>query len=115
DPATRVVLRSDGARLTVEGPAEATLRRVAGLGVRVDGRRDGSTIRAVGFRVREAAGMPAADGTLEVRGDTAVLFTPGGRLRYVPVPAALKARDGARVWIAGQAGREPQAWGVIAP
>lgn len=114
DPVTRVVLRTAAGRVGLEGEAADRLRRVNGLGVRVDGRVDGATMIVTGFRVREADGLPAADGVLEVDGDTAVLVTATGeRLRYAPVPSALRARAGARVWIAGEVGGAPQAWGVI--
>lgn len=114
DPATHVVVETDGGRLRVRGPAADGLRRVAGLDVRVDGRLDGATLTATGFRVRELDSLPAADGVLEIDGDAAVLVTPSGeRVRYSPVPAALRARAGARVWIAGRPGQEPQAWGLI--
>lgn len=114
DPMTRVVLRTDTGRVSLEGEAADRLRRVNGLGVRVDGRLAGSAMTVVDFRVREADGMPAADGILELDGDTAVLVTATGRrLRYTPVPSALRARVGARVWIAGRADGAPQAWGVI--
>lgn len=114
DPMTRVILRTDDQRVTLRGSATDRLRRVTGLVVRVTGRRDGAAMTVTSFRVREAEGLPAADGILEVDGDTAVLVTPDGeRLRYSPVPTALRARAGARVWIAGPVGGEPQAWGVI--
>jgi hypothetical protein len=114
DPMTRVVLRTGDGRLDLEGPEADRLRRVNGLGVRVDGRIDGAAMTVTGFRVREADGLPAADGILELDGDAAVLVTAAGeRLRYTPVPSALRARAGERVWIAGAVGGEPQAWGVI--
>ena len=114
DPLTRVMIEADGRRLTVAGPAEDGLRRVHGLEVRVDGRIEGSTLTAARFRVRALGELPAADGTLEVDGDTAVLVTPDGdRLSFGSAPPALRARAGARVWIAGHEGDAPQAWGVI--
>lgn len=114
DPVTHVVLRIGDGTVSVEGPATDGLRRVNGLGVEAAGRVDGAAMHVTDFRVREAEGLPAADGILEIHGDTAVLIGPGDeRRRYTPVPASLRARAGARVWIAGQVGGEPQAWGVI--
>ncbi len=114
DPATQVVLRSDEATVPVGGAAVDALRRVNGLVVVVRGRLVDGRMEASGFRVREADGLPAADGVLEIDGNHAVLVTDDGqRLRYSPVPTALRARAGARVWIAGEPGGEPRAWGVI--
>lgn len=114
DPLTRVVLRTGAVGIDLEGPEADTLRRVNGLVVRVEGRLQDSVMTVTGFRVREADGLPAADGILEIHGDSAVLVTPTGeRLQYAPVPSALRAAAGKRVWIAGPVGSEPQAWGVI--
>jgi hypothetical protein len=114
DPATRVVVRTDGATVAVAGAAADALRRVNGLVVMVRGRLADGRMDASAFRVREADGVPAADGVLEIDGRDAVLVTADGeRLRFSPVPTALRARAGARVWIAGEVGAEPQAWGVI--
>lgn len=114
DPLTRVVLRTGSTGIGLEGPAADTLRRVNGLVVRVEGRLQDSVMTVTGFRVREADGLPAADGILEIEGDAAVLVTPTGeRLRYAPIPSALRDVAGERVWIAGAVGSEPQAWGVI--
>ncbi len=116
DPLTHVVLRTDAGAVDVQGPGAELLRSVNGLEVMVEGHRAGSTLTARAFRVREADGLPAADGVLEVEGDTAILVTPGGeRLAYTPIPSALRARAGQRVWIAGVVGSEPRAWGVIGP
>ncbi len=116
DPATMVVLATADGRVTLRGDATDGLRRVNGLVVWVRGTARDDAMEVTGFRVREADGIPAADGILELDGDTAVLVTPdGARLRYTPVPTALRGRVGARVWIAGRAGGEPQAWGVIDP
>lgn len=114
EPLTQVVLRTDGRQVRLDGPATDELRQVHGLVVQADGRLRDGAMTVTGFRVREADGLPAADGTLEVRGDTAVLVTAsGGRLEWTPVPSALRTRAGQRVWIAGPPGSEPQAWGVI--
>jgi hypothetical protein len=114
DPATMVVLDTGDGRVTLRGEATAGLRRVNGLGVWVRGALRGGAVDVTAFQVREADGMPAADGVLQLDGEAAVLVTADGeRLRYTPAPAALRARVGARVWIAGPVGGEPQAWGVI--
>ncbi|MFO7894128.1 MAG: hypothetical protein R6U63_10350 [Longimicrobiales bacterium] len=114
DPITQLILRTEDGRIDLQGPAADELRRVNGLVVRVRGHLDGSTMTVAEFRVRAAEGLPAADGTLEIDGNAAVLVTPDGdRLRYAPAPTSLRARAGVRVWIAGEVGGEPQAWGVI--
>lgn len=114
DPLTRVVLRTGDDQIRLEGPGAETLRRVNGLIVQVEGRLQDSTMTVAGFHVRAADGLPAADGILEIEGDTAVLVTPAGeRLRYAPAPSALRGQAGKRVWIAGETGSEPRAWGVI--
>ena len=114
EPLTHVVLRVDGRQVRLDGPATDQLRQVHGLVVRADGRIRDDGMTVTGFRVREADGLPAADGTLEVHGDTAVVVTASGdRLRWTPVPSALRPSAGERVWIAGPPGSEPRAWGVI--
>lgn len=116
DPVTMVVLTTDQGSVTLRGEATDALRRVNGLVVRVRGTLRDNAMDVTAFRVREVDGMPAADGVLELEGETAVLVTPDGRrIRYTPVPVALRSRVGARVWIAGTEGGEPQAWGVIDP
>lgn len=114
DPVTQLILRTEDGPVDLQGPAADELRRVNRLVVRVRGHLDGSTMTVADFRVRTAEGLPAADGTLEIDGNAAVLVTPDGeRLRYAPAPTSLRARAGSRVWIAGEVGGEPQAWGVI--
>lgn len=115
DPVSQVVLSAGGERLVLEGEATVELRRVDGLDVRVRGERDGGRIRVMSFEVIGAHGLVATDGVLEVRGDTAVVVTAEGERAYAPVPSDLRQHEGERVWIAGPAGGEPQAWGVIAP
>lgn len=114
DPITSIVLRTDDGRIRLVGAAAAPLRRATRLDVAAHGRLEGETLTVAGFRVRAANGLPAADGVLNVHGDTAVLATTDGReLRWVPIPTSLRARAGAWVWIAGPVGGEPQAWGVL--
>lgn len=114
EPLTTVVIDAGPSRMPVEGEAVETLRTVSGLEVRLEGRREGRAYVAEAFRVRAADGVPAADGMLELSGDSVFLTTPEGeRLFYTPVPSALRAWVGDRVWIAGTVGGEPQAWGRI--
>lgn len=114
EPLTTVVIDAGPARMPLEGRAVEALRRVNGLEVRLEGRREGRAYVAESFRVRGADGKPAADGILEVSGDSVFLVTPEGeRLGHTPVPAALRGWVGDRVWIAGTVGGEPRAWGRI--
>ncbi|MFP4624504.1 MAG: hypothetical protein ACLFRX_10030 [Gemmatimonadota bacterium] len=116
DPLTHVALRVDGGQVPLDGPASSELRRAGGLELLVEGTREHDRFRVTEFRVRSAHGLPAADGILALEGEDAILTTPGGdRLRYRPAPAALREHAGARVWIAGEPGGEPQAWGILAP
>jgi hypothetical protein len=114
EPLTRLVLRTHAGAVDLEGRAAPALRSVRGAEVRVDGRQDGDRFIADAFRVRAVDGVPAADGTLELDGDRAVLVAPDGtRIPYGYAPAALREHRGQRVWIAGPADAEPLAWGRI--
>lgn len=118
EPVTSVVVRpSDGGAVVLTGPGADSLRAAAGLEVRVSGPRDAEGRMVVeSFRVRSASGVPAADGRLELDGDTAVLVTATGeRLRYPHAPAALRGLVGRRVWIGGEPGSAPQQWGALEP
>ena len=117
DPLTRVVLRhDDGSTTILVGPLADTLRRAAGLEARVTGRRSGDGLEGTTFRILRMEGVPATDGHLEMEGDVAVLLTTDGRrVRFPAAPAALRRLAGRRVWIAGEAGGEPQSWGLLEP
>lgn len=116
EPLTELVLQVDGRPIRLEGSAVTTLRHADGLEVRVAGTRLDDRFRVASFRVRGAHGLPAADGILALDGDDAVLATTRGELlRFRPAPRALREHEGARVWIAGAPGGEPQAWGILEP
>ncbi|HUG40632.1 MAG TPA: hypothetical protein VMM12_09110 [Longimicrobiales bacterium] len=117
DPLTQVVLRpAGGAPVTLTGPIADSLRGAVGLVVVVAGRRDGSALEPRTFRVAGLDDLPAADGRLEIEAGAAILVTADGeRLRYPGAPEALRRLAGRHVWIAGEPGREPQQWGVLAP
>jgi hypothetical protein len=117
EPLTRVVLRTPDGDLPLTGEPSDALRRASGVEVWVAGRRaeDGS-LAVEAYRIRAVDGVAATDGVLELDGDAAVLVTHDGeRVRYAPAPPALRALVGQRVWIAGRAGGEPQAWGTLDP
>lgn len=117
EPLTRVVLQSlAGEQLRLEGRAAPLLRRLDGIDVLVAGRAVGGRLQVGSFRVVGANGRPAADGVLTLEGTTAVLMGPNDvSIRFTPAPLALRDHIGSRVWIAGVAGGEPEAWGVIDP
>lgn len=114
DPLTRVVLRAPGGTVEVRGPEASTLRRLAGVEVRVSGERKDGGIDASSFRVRSASGFPAEDGILTVQGDVGILTGPEGeRVRHRPIPLALRQLAGQHVWVAGLPGETPEAWGLV--
>lgn len=117
EPLTRVVLQTAaGEQLRLEGDLTPLLQRVDGLEVLVEGRLEKRGLQVTSFRVVGASGVPAADGYLELEAGAAVLVgTDGVKLRFTPVPRALRGHAGHRVWIAGAPGGEPVSWGVIDP
>lgn len=118
DPLTRVVIRpATGPSIEIGGALADTLRRAAGLDVRVAGVRDGGRMEARSFRVRGLEGLAAADGILEVAGPGVVVLVTGDgtRLRYPGASAGLMALAGLRVWIAGEPDAAPEQWGVLDP
>ena len=117
DPLTTVVLRkADGAAVAIRGALADTLRHAEGLDVRLTGAVADGAVSPRRFLVRGMDGLPAADGTLELHGDTAVLATAdGARIRHPLAPEDLRLMAGRRVWIAGHPGAEPQHWGALDP
>jgi hypothetical protein len=115
EPITSVRIATADGRLTLTGPDADGLRLAAGTEVWVAGTREaGDGFRIEAFAVRAIDGMAAVDGILELDGDAAVLVTrTGDRVRFAPAPAGLRPLEGRRVWIAGPAGGEPQAWGSL--
>ena len=117
DPLTRVLLRRDeGSTTALAGPIADTLRGAVGLEVSVTGRRTAAGLEGTAVRVLRLERVPATDGRLEIVDDAAILLTADGRrLRFPAAPAALRALAGRRVWVAGEAGGEPQSWGLLEP
>lgn len=123
DPGGTLALLVDDGRRAVElrGPL-ALLERVEGLEVVVRGVAEpggrlpgGSSFRVDDFAVRASGGVPAEDGTLVREGERYLLATHDRRrIPLEHVPAALRGRAGARVWISGTPGRFPDAFGIIA-
>jgi hypothetical protein len=114
EPLTRLVLSTADGAVDLDGPAADPLRQLRGVEVAVEGRREDGRFVADAFRVRGLDGVPAADGRLELLEGRAVLIGPdGARTAFGIAPEALRAHRGRRVWIAGPAGTEPEAWGLI--
>lgn len=122
EPGTTVALSMDEGRRAVALLGErATLERVRGLEVVVRGERQaggglpgGDAFRVESFAVRASGGVPAWDGILVREGERYLLATGDGRrLPLEHVPAELRGRVGARVWISGVPGRFPDAFGII--
>jgi hypothetical protein len=116
EPGTSVALLMDGGMRAVTLDGERPLLdRLAGLEVAVRG----SLVRAGVFRVeriavRASGGVAAVDGVLARAGAGWVLATEDGRRLPVPhLPEALRAKAGARVWLAGPLDRPPDSSGVI--
>ena len=114
EPLTQVVLRTAAGDVVLDG-ARRVLERVAGLEVAVEGGRQADgRFRVERMEVRASAGVPAVDGTLAREGERWVLLTADGRrFPIARLPAPLRAKAGARVWLAGPLDRAPDSWGVI--
>lgn len=127
EPLTTVVLAQSGpgGMLAIEGTAQASLARMAGLEVVVTGRRterrsmtaspSGAIVfDADRFEVRAADRIAAHDGIVTLEGGKFYLLTPShGRLAADHLPAALRGRVGARVFLVGPLDRAPVSYGVI--
>lgn len=129
EPLTEVVLRpaAGGTEVVLQGDAVPELRRVAGLEVWVAGSDAGpaaasAAVAAPGarafrverFEVRAADGVPAVDGILVVVDDVAYLRVAGGaEHRIAHLPAALRGKVGARIWLSGRLDGNIEAFGVI--
>lgn len=119
EPGTMVSLRpaEGGAAVLLSGDALTELRRAAGADVWVTGERiDERSLQVARFEVRGMHGIPAVDGVIAQDGQSYVLVTHDGtRIPMPRLPAELRGRVGARVWIAGQPDRDPELFGVITP
>lgn len=128
EPMTAVVLsRVNGdSVVAVEGSPATTLRRLSGLEVMVVGLRTTKRSYQAGpsgppvfdadsFVVRAADRVAAHDGIVSAEGGKYFLVTSwGGRLAADHLPAALRAKPGARVFLVGPLDRAPASYGVIA-
>ena len=116
-PVTQVKLRTvNGGDRTLTGPESGSLRRVAGLEVKLSGTTAaGGELSVRDFTVLSADGQAALDGMLEREGNAVYLRTAAGRVRLGNPPAALVTLAGARVWLTGSPERGPNTFGIITP
>lgn len=123
--ASAVTLHSEGARsLTLVGDLASELRRLAGATVRVTGRDAGAgqfgpRLDVQRYDVLAINGQTPVVGILRTGGDMPRLVAaPGDTVSLIGVPDALRAQDGAKVWITGRrtdGGLEVQSYGVLRP
>lgn len=118
DPFPRWTLQSGQGDVHLTGELLSGVRDVSGLEVWVSGmlRPERQEMDVSRLDVRAVGEVPAVDGILHVRGEDVELVTSDGtRLAVARPPAGLRSHDGAWVWIAGELGAEPVAYGVIRP
>ena len=126
EPMTEVVLSpvAGGAPVALAGLQRVTLRGLGGLEVMVTGRltgkmsaaipRGGAEFEADRFVVRAVDGVAATDGIVATSdGMFFLVTTDGRRLSADHLPALLKQKIGARVYLAGLLDRAPVSYGVI--
>ncbi len=127
EPMTEVVLSplAGGAPVALAGSQRVTLRGLGGLEVMVTGRltgkmsaaipRGGAEFEADSFVVRAVDGVAATDGIVATSdGMFFLVTTDGRRLSADHLPALLKQKIGARVYLAGSLDGAPVSYGVIA-
>jgi len=112
--------------LSLVGQAAPFLRNVVGLEVMISGRqtsdidlqaspRGAPKFLVDNFAVRSADGVVAHDGVLEMHDHSYSLrLADNSSVPIVNLPTALREHVGARIFLVGALGREPQAWGIIA-
>ena len=111
---TYVVVDAAGRATPLEGD-RALLRRLSGLEVAVHGTRAAHAFQAADLSVRAAEGVPATDGVLAREdGRDVLVLRDGSRRTVARLPAALRGRTGARVWLAGPLDGDIDSFGVIA-
>jgi hypothetical protein len=111
-PEVSLALDDGRPALTLVGPA--SLRRLAGLRVRVIGDRSGTRLTVRRFTVLAANNVAATDGMLASDGDAVILVTPdGARHRLVSPPPLFRSNIGHRVWVSGPLDQAPVAYGLI--
>jgi hypothetical protein len=127
EPMTEVVLAPVGGRapIALAGAQRAMLRGLGGIEVVVRGRYTGersgtaaprvvAVFQVDSFEVRLVDGVAAADGIVAASDGKFFLVTTGGRrLAADHLPAALRQKIGARVFVAGPLDREAASYGVI--
>ena len=127
EPMTEVVLLpvAGGAPVALAGSQRVTLRGLGGVEVMVTGRLTGKMSAAIprggaeyevdSFVVRAVDGVAATDGIVATSdGMFFLVTTDGRRLSADHLPALLKQKVGARVYLAGSLDRAPVSYGVIA-
>ncbi|MEQ1690846.1 MAG: hypothetical protein ABMA00_06140 [Gemmatimonas sp.] len=129
DPVSRLALfpvgSVDSAPLALDGAQLSELSAAEGLEVMIRGTRSadramdvapgGAIVFHVGhFKVRALDGIEAHDGILvDVAGRMILETASGTRTVIVNLPAALRTKRGARVFLVGPLTRAPQAFGVL--
>jgi hypothetical protein len=113
----QLVLRSGNTATVLLAAASdsAALSRLGGVEVLVVGRKDGNRFRVEHITALSVAGSPVVDGILRNYGDRVVVETTRGPIPLGNPPNALRAMDGARVWIGGPLNTGPNTYGVIVP
>lgn len=120
EPLTRATLvRDEPGEIILLGGLEPELRRLSGATVLVRGResRQGPnrTLDVENYEVLSVDGEAPAVGTLEYR-DNRVLLIGRDTVELTSIPAGLRTKHGAKVWIVGQrAGNmlEVRSFGVL--
>lgn len=113
----QLVLRSGttATLLSAANADSAALSRLGGVEVLVVGRRGRDRFRVEQVTALSVAGSPVVDGLVRIYGDRVVVETTRGALPLGNPPTALRAMNGARVWIGGPLNTGPNTFGVIVP
>jgi hypothetical protein len=106
---------ADSAATAVEvrGDLRAELARLQGARVEARGVRSDSAFLVSEYRVLEIAGHAPLVGTLEIVEARVVLHTAAGPRELSNVPAALRDRPGAKVWVIVDDHGEVSAYGIL--
>lgn len=106
---------ADGRSVYLAGPAAAELRALGSAEVEVEGRMQGSTFEATGYRIRSVDGRPVLAGTVEAApgGGLQLRLEDGSAVRLGG--GADRLRAGQKVWVQGPTQVLVQTYGVIVP
>ncbi len=106
---------SPDAVLEVYGDYRAELRRLAGAHVRASGSISGERrLRVTSYAILEIAGQVPLVGLLEIREAGAALRTTAGeRVDLRSLPAELRERAGAKVWVILDSTGAVKGYGII--